>query len=198
MLNYGFPATVSSRSEHHACCPSHLQKPAMANLVLPVEISRGGAPQTVLLLVWCWCLWGKQCRSGPNSPPSQQNSAGEHWGRDSSAGRKKPRIAEGRKFKHGFNAHQQPGGEDKCVTVGALHKEPAAVVIPQLHSESPWLPCGVPWLLCPGAAYHAASGLGWARSPLTLCVNQSRRAACPPSSVRVLQRCRSDALVLPG
>lgn len=62
-------------------------------------------PEEVLLLVWCWCLWGKQCRSGPNSPPSQQNSAGEHWGRDSSAGRKKPRIAEGRKFKQGFNAH---------------------------------------------------------------------------------------------
>lgn len=104
MLSYGFPATISSRSEHRAGCPSHLQKPAVANLVLPVEISRGGAPQTVFLLLWCCCLCGKQCRSGPDSPPGQQYSAGESWGWDSSAGRKKPGIPEGRKLRHGFYA----------------------------------------------------------------------------------------------
>lgn len=48
---------------------------------------------------------GEAVQERSQQPPKPAVFSRGALGRDSSAGRKKPRIAEGRKFKHGFNAH---------------------------------------------------------------------------------------------
>lgn len=71
------------------CAAPHICR----NLLWQTWFCQWKFPEEVLLRLsacWCWCLWEKQYRSSPDSPPGQQYSAEEHWGWDSSAGRKKP------------------------------------------------------------------------------------------------------------